>query len=138
MTTRFVMTPASFGATQAATGLRDFARAVARIHAVHVSRRDLVEMEPRLLEDIGISQRQALTEAGRAPWDVKPAAPQRRNGGGGSGDDRLTALRQGFRAAMRRWRTRQRISQLDQHALRDIGVTYAEAEREANKGFWQR
>jgi uncharacterized protein YjiS (DUF1127 family) len=39
---------------------------------------------------------------------------------------------------MRRWRTRQRISQLDQHTLRDIGVTYAEAEREANKGFWQR
>jgi uncharacterized protein YjiS (DUF1127 family) len=136
MTTRFVMTPASFGATHAATSLRDFARAVAHIHAVHVSRRDLVELEPRLLEDIGISQRQALTEGGRAPWDIKPAAPQRRNGGGGG--DKLTALRTNLRAALRRWRTRQRISQLDQHALRDIGVTYAEAEREANKGFWQR
>ncbi len=135
MTTRFAMTPASFGATHAAASLRDFARAVARIHAVHVSRRDLVELEPRLLEDIGISQRQALTESGRAPWDVKPAAPRRRNGGG---DDRLAVLRTGLRAALRRWRTRQRISQLDQHALRDIGVTYAEAEREANKAFWQR
>jgi uncharacterized protein YjiS (DUF1127 family) len=84
MTTRFVMTPASFGATHAAAGLRDFARAVAHIHTVHVSRRDLVEMEPRLLEDIGVSQRQALTEAGRSPWDIKPAAPQRRNGDGGA------------------------------------------------------
>jgi uncharacterized protein YjiS (DUF1127 family) len=137
MFTRFAMTPASFGATHAATGLRDFARVVARIHAVHVSRRELAELDPRLLDDIGLSQRQALTEAGRAPWEIRPAAPQRRNGSGG-GNDRLTALRTGLRAAMRRWRTRQRISQLDQHALRDIGVTYAEAEREANKAFWQR
>jgi uncharacterized protein YjiS (DUF1127 family) len=136
MTTRFVMTPASFGATHAAAGLRDFARAVARVHAVHVSRRDLVELDPRLLDDIGISQRQALNESGRAPWDVSPAAPQRRNGQGGG--DKLTTLRTGLRMAFRRWRTRQRISQLDQHALRDIGVSYAEAEREANKGFWQR
>jgi uncharacterized protein YjiS (DUF1127 family) len=136
MTTRFVMTPASFGATQAVTGLRDFARAVARIHAVHVSRRDLAELAPRLLDDVGITQRQALNEAGRAPWDIRPAGPQRRNGGGGG--DRLTALRTGLRAVLRRWRTRQRISQLDRHALRDIGVSYAEAEREANKAFWQR
>jgi uncharacterized protein YjiS (DUF1127 family) len=134
MFTRFAMTPASYGATHAATGLRDLARVVARIHAVHVSRRDLAELEPRLLADIGVSQRQALNEAGRAPWDIRPAGPQRRHGGGG----RLTALRTGLRAALRRWRTRQRISQLDQHALRDIGVTYAEAEREANKAFWQR
>jgi uncharacterized protein YjiS (DUF1127 family) len=136
MATRFVMTPASFGATHAATGLRDFARTVARIHAVHVTRRDLVELEPRLLDDVGISQRQALNEAGRSPWDVRPVGPQRRNGPGVG--DKLNQFRTSFRAAMRRWRTRQRISQLDQHTLRDIGVTYAEAEREANKGFWQR
>ncbi len=136
MFTRFAMTPVSFGASHAAASLRDIARRAAHIHAVHVSRRDLVELEPRLLEDIGISQRQALTEGGRAPWDIEPAGPQWRKGRGG--DDRLAALRTGFRAALRRWRTRQRISQLDQHALRDIGVTFAEAEREANKGFWQR
>ena len=136
MFTRFAMTPASFGATHAATGLRDFARVVARIHAVHVSRRALVELEPRLLDDVGISQRQAMTESGRAPWDIRPVGPHRRGGQGGP--DRLAALRTGFSAALRRWRTRQRISQLDQHALRDIGVSYAEAEREANKAFWQR
>ncbi len=78
MATRFVMTPASFGATQAVAGLRDMARQVARIHAVHVSRRELAELEPRLLEDIGVSHRRALDEAGRAPWDVTPSAPRRR------------------------------------------------------------
>jgi uncharacterized protein YjiS (DUF1127 family) len=41
------------------------------------------------------------------------------------------------RAAWRRYRTRQRIAQLDSHALRDIGVSFAEAEAEANKWFWQ-
>jgi uncharacterized protein YjiS (DUF1127 family) len=40
-------------------------------------------------------------------------------------------------AAWRRYRTRQRIAQLDSHALRDIGVSFAEAETEANKWFWQ-
>jgi uncharacterized protein YjiS (DUF1127 family) len=50
----------------------------------------------------------------------------------------MTTLRTSLRAMLRRWRTRQRISDLDQHALRDIGVTFAEAEREANKAFWQR
>jgi uncharacterized protein YjiS (DUF1127 family) len=135
MTTRFAMTPATFGATHAVAGLRDVARRVAHIHAVHVSRRELAELEPRLLEDIGVSQRRALNEAGRAPWDVTPAALHRR---GGEAADKLAALRTSFRMALRRWKTRQRIAGLDQHTLRDIGVSYAEAEREANKGFWQR
>lgn len=38
----------------------------------------------------------------------------------------------------RRYRTRVAIANLDPHLLRDIGVTYAEAEHEANKPFWQR
>jgi uncharacterized protein YjiS (DUF1127 family) len=135
MATRFAMTPATFGATHAVAGLRDMARQVARIHAVHVSRRELAELEPRLMDDIGVSQRQALNEAGRAPWDVAPRTPRR--GGAGMGK-KLAALRTSFRMALRRWKTRQRIAGLDQHTLRDIGVTYAEAEREANKGFWQR
>jgi uncharacterized protein YjiS (DUF1127 family) len=140
MSPRFVMTPASFGAVHAATSLRDVARLVAHIHAVHVSRRELAELEPRLLADIGLSQRQALNEAGRAPWDIRPqdrrrAGPQRRGGNDGGA---MTTLRTSLRAMLRRWRTRQRISDLDQHALRDIGVTFAEAEREANKAFWQR
>jgi uncharacterized protein YjiS (DUF1127 family) len=140
MSTRFVMTPVSFGATHAAAGLRDIARRVAHIHAVHVSRRELAGLEPRLLKDIGISARQAYDESARAPWDIEPAAPRRhgRDGGLGGGGGKLAALRMSLRMAMRRWRTRQRISGLDARTLRDIGVTYAEAEREANKGFWQR
>jgi uncharacterized protein YjiS (DUF1127 family) len=139
MTTRFAMTPASFAASHAASGLRDALRLIAHVHAVHVSRRELADMEQHLLDDIGISARQALNEAGRAPWDIRPAAPQRRGGSNpGQGGNTLAVLRTTMRMAFRRWRTRQRISQLDQHALRDIGVSYAEAEREANKAFWQR
>jgi uncharacterized protein YjiS (DUF1127 family) len=40
------------------------------------------------------------------------------------------------RAAWRRYRSRQHISGLDSHMLKDIGVTFAEAEAEANKPFW--
>jgi uncharacterized protein YjiS (DUF1127 family) len=40
------------------------------------------------------------------------------------------------RSAWQRYRSRQRIAQLDPHLLKDIGVTYAEAEAEANKRFW--
>lgn len=42
-----------------------------------------------------------------------------------------------IRAAWRRYRARQRITQLDSHALKDIGVSFAEAEAEANKWFWR-
>ncbi|HEX4173054.1 MAG TPA: DUF1127 domain-containing protein [Acetobacteraceae bacterium] len=40
-------------------------------------------------------------------------------------------------AAWRRYRSRQRLAQLDSHALKDIGVSFSEAEAEANKWFWQ-
>lgn len=40
-------------------------------------------------------------------------------------------------AAWRRHRSRTRIAALDAHLLKDIGVTYAEAENEANKPFWR-
>ena len=38
--------------------------------------------------------------------------------------------------AWRRHRSRARIAGLDAHLLKDIGVTFAEAEHEANKPFW--
>jgi uncharacterized protein YjiS (DUF1127 family) len=41
------------------------------------------------------------------------------------------------RAAWRRYRSRQRITQLDGHMLKDIGVSFAEAEAEANKPLWR-
>ncbi len=42
-----------------------------------------------------------------------------------------------IRSAWRRHRSRQRIAQLDNHLLRDIGISFAEAEAEANKPFWR-
>lgn len=39
--------------------------------------------------------------------------------------------------ALRRRRSRQAISALDTFLLKDIGVSYAEAEYEANKPFWR-
>jgi uncharacterized protein YjiS (DUF1127 family) len=36
------------------------------------SRRQLAELDDRLLSDIGISRADALEEASRAPWDVAP------------------------------------------------------------------
>lgn len=43
----------------------------------------------------------------------------------------------GLRLAWRRYRSRQRIAELDGYLLKDIGVTFAEAEAEANKPFWR-
>jgi uncharacterized protein YjiS (DUF1127 family) len=44
------------------------------------------------------------------------------------------------RALLREWwrrrRSRVSLSQLDSHMLKDIGLSYAEAEHEANKPFW--
>ena len=42
-----------------------------------------------------------------------------------------------IRSAWRRYRSRQRLAQVDSHALKDIGVSFSEAEAEANKWFWQ-
>jgi uncharacterized protein YjiS (DUF1127 family) len=43
-------------------------------------------------------------------------------------------------ALLQKWRRRRRsrvlLSQLDGHMLRDIGLSYADAEHEANKPFW--
>jgi len=39
-------------------------------------------------------------------------------------------------AAYRRHRSRQLLARMDGHMLKDIGVTFAEAEHEANKPFW--
>ncbi|MGH7156378.1 MAG: DUF1127 domain-containing protein [Acetobacteraceae bacterium] len=42
-----------------------------------------------------------------------------------------------LREAWRRHRSRTWLSQLDQRMLRDIGITWSEAEREINKPFWR-
>ncbi len=53
--------------------------------------------------------------------------------------DRQTraSIRGRVQAAWRRHRSRMALAQLDGHLLRDIGVTFAEAENEANKPFWR-
>ena len=40
-------------------------------------------------------------------------------------------------AAWLRQQSRARITGLDAHLLKDMGVTFAEAEHEANKPFWR-
>jgi len=49
----------------------------------------------------------------------------------------LLLSRAGLGAAWRRYRSRQRIAELDGHLLKDIGVSFAEAEAEANRPFWR-
>ncbi|MGH7044143.1 MAG: DUF1127 domain-containing protein [Acetobacteraceae bacterium] len=50
---------------------------------------------------------------------------------------RLAYVATTLRAAWRRQRSRARIVHLNAHLLRDIGVSFAEAEHEANKSFWR-
>jgi uncharacterized protein YjiS (DUF1127 family) len=44
-------------------------------------------------------------------------------------------------ALLREWRRRRRsrvsLCRLNSHMLKDVGLTYAEAEHEANKPFWR-
>ena len=42
-----------------------------------------------------------------------------------------------FRLWLRRHRTRRELAELDDHILRDIGVSWADAERERARPFWQ-
>ena len=55
--------------------VRQFLDVLARIHHAIESRRQLAEMDDRMLSDIGISRAEALHEAARAPWDL--SQPQR-------------------------------------------------------------
>lgn len=60
-------------------------------------------------------------------------APEPSFGGQGPGRNLWLAWLQEWR---RRHRSRTSISELNDRMLKDIGVTYAEAEHEANKPFW--
>jgi uncharacterized protein YjiS (DUF1127 family) len=105
--------------------------AIARAVRTVVTRRSLPELEPRLLADIGVTRGEALTEAERAPWDLRP--PRRRRMPKPKG----SALGRTLRQAIRRWQTRRRLAEMDGRLLKDIGVSYADAELEANKPFWR-
>jgi uncharacterized protein YjiS (DUF1127 family) len=58
------------------------------------------------------------------PAAVEPHAPPR------------AGLWATLRAGWGRQRTRRCLAELDAHMLKDIGISYAEAEAEANKPFW--
>lgn len=101
-----------------------------------LTRRELDELDDRVLADIGLSRGEAEKEARRAPWDLGPTrrfprrlAPHRPGG--------MDALRTRLREMFRRRRSRRAISGLDRHMLKDIGISYAEAEFEANKPAWR-
>ncbi|WP_421870207.1 DUF1127 domain-containing protein [Motiliproteus sp.] len=49
----------------------------------------------------------------------------------------LTSLRLLLRHWYQNWRTRRQLSQLDNHLLKDIGVSIGEAQHEAGKPFWR-
>lgn len=54
---------------------------------------------------------------------------------------RIAALVVRFARVTRDWttrrRTRQQLSDLDEHMLKDIGITQAQAAKEARRPFWQ-
>ncbi len=95
-----------------------------------VSRRALAKPADRRLIDIGVTRAAVVVEAPRLPWDDSPQRrqPQRNIG---------PAVWRRAGTMWRRHRSRQRIGQLDAHALKDIGVSFTEAEAEANKPFWR-
>jgi uncharacterized protein YjiS (DUF1127 family) len=49
--------------------------AVAGAFRAVVTRRQLLEMDERMLKDIGITRAEALREAARAPWDQDVRRP---------------------------------------------------------------
>lgn len=52
------------------TGLQGFSALLWQAWVAVETRRDLAEMDDRMLRDIGISRAEALHEADRAPWDL--------------------------------------------------------------------
>lgn len=88
------------------------------------SRRSLRDLDQHLLNDIGITRAEALEEASRAPWDLKP-------------DGRSTGLWAFLMELLGRRSGRQHLARMDGRSLKDLGRGYAELELEANKPFWR-
>jgi uncharacterized protein YjiS (DUF1127 family) len=95
-----------------------------------VTRRELAELDDCMLADIGVTRGAVLAERDRSPWDDSPQGCQPRRDVGSSIWQRAGTMWQ-------RPRSRQRIAELDVQALKDIGVSFTEAEAEANKPFWR-
>lgn len=111
-------------------GLRALARATTQAWRNAVSRRELAGLDDHMLADIGLTRGDALREADRFPWEAGPRRDQPKRAAG-------VSVWQGIETMWQRHRTRQRIARLDGDMLKDIGVSFAEAEAEANKPFWR-
>jgi uncharacterized protein YjiS (DUF1127 family) len=109
---------------------RTLARVANRAWRNAVTRRELVELDDRMLADIGATRAIARAEMDRFPWDGHPRRGQPRREAGPSVWQRAAVMWQ-------RHRSRLRIAALDTEMLKDIGVSFAEAEAEANKPFWR-
>lgn len=127
--------PALYGHTPLRVRLAGVRASVGVALRTVLTRRALGELDDRALADIGLSRGEAEKEARRVPWDVEPPRrfPSRP---GPHRQGRAEILRLHIREALRRRRSRQAITDLDARMLKDIGVSYAEAEFEANKPFW--
>lgn len=64
-------------ATTRPNALGAFARALAQAFRAATTRRELAEMDDRMLRDIGLTRSDALAEAARKPWDAGPPARRR-------------------------------------------------------------
>jgi uncharacterized protein YjiS (DUF1127 family) len=95
-----------------------------------VTRRELAELDDRMLADIGVTRAAVLAEMDRLPWDSRPRRRQPRR-------DTRPSVWQHVGAMWQRHHSRQRIAELDADMLKDIGVSFTEAEAEANKPFWR-
>ena len=104
-------------------------RPVARVanHAFRnaVTRRELAELDDRMLADIGITRSVALAEINRLPWDDRP---RRREPGldTQSGTVAGQSIWQRAGVLWQRHRSRQRIAALDAEMLKDIGVSFSQ------------
>lgn len=74
---------------------------------------------------------------GRTDAPPPPCGPQLGPHPGPHPGPGRSSIRATIREGWRRWRSRTALSELDPHILKDIGVTRAEAEYEANKPFWR-
>jgi uncharacterized protein YjiS (DUF1127 family) len=114
----------------ARAALRRLARVANRAWRNAVTRRELAELDDRMLADIGVTRAAVLAEVDRFPWDGRPRRQHARRGS-------RPTVRQLAKAMWQRHRSRQRIAELDATMLKDIGVSFTEAEAEANKPFWR-
>jgi uncharacterized protein YjiS (DUF1127 family) len=58
--------------TGRSVGIGHLANAISAMFRAWTTRRDLSDLSPRELEDIGLTRQAALAESRRLPWDLTP------------------------------------------------------------------